>query len=276
MKNILALATIAGLTGSAFAQLSPLPPTSTLTLGAFNFASNGTETDPNPTALGWTVNPPPSIMSHIGSITADGGTIRAIFTGESAGWLNDFGYTYGGNPADATSRTVFSDIQAVSPSNIDFGDYFDVKFDNLNKSTAATFDFWLNGVGAEGAANGPGLAQGHGGVYTAIHPTNSTPYILGQVRWAPRPLFVNTWVQALNSGLGGYTDVATYLVGFEDVRSGVSYRDGDTNDFMFALQFFRDDGTPFTPVPEPSTYGLIGALALVGLIVRRRFQAKKA
>ncbi len=295
MKNILAAVAITALTGSAFAQLNPLPPSSVLdgvsvqpiglnagvthwdnpaTLAAFKFASDDNFGAPDPVTLGWTANPPPSIMSHMGTIDAEGGTVRAIFTGESAGWLNDFGYTYSGNPAGPNSFTVFSDIQAVNPgSNISFGQYIDVGLDIADN--ALTFDFWLNGVGANGANNIPGLGTGVGGVFTAIHPTNSTPYIPGHVLWAPRPLFVNTWVQALNSGAGAYADVATYLVGFEDWRLDRG-ADGDNNDFMFALQFYRADGTPFTPVPEPSTYGIIGALALVGLIARRRFKAKKA
>jgi hypothetical protein len=44
---------------------------------------------------------------------------------------------------------------------------------------------------------------------------------------------------------------------------------------MFALQFFGPDGKPFTPVPEPATYGLIGAAALLGLVAARRFKSKK-
>jgi hypothetical protein len=295
MKKVIAVAALTALTGSAFAQLSTLPPMSTTdgvavqpiglnagpthwenpaTLGAFKFASDDNFAAPDPVSLGWTIAPPGSIMSHINSIDADGGTIRAIFTGESAGWLNDFGYTYDGNPASATqSFTVFKDIQAANTGNgsvnINFGDYIDVGF--LQSDSAANFDFWLNGVGEFGL-NTPTPTQ-LGGVYTAIHPTNSTPYVAGQVLWAPSPIFVNTWVQALNGGLGGYTDVATYLVGFDDWRLDRG-SDADDNDFMFALQFYRADGTPFTPIPEPSTYGLIGAVALVGLIARRRFSKK--
>ncbi len=201
----------------------------------------------------------------------EGGTLRAIFLGESAGWLNDFGYTRSGNYTSG-AYTVFSDIQAVTPANINFGDHVDINFGVGDD--VSVFDFWLNGVGAMGSDNSAGLGTGAGGVYTAFHPTNSTPYFAGQVKWAFPPLAVNTWVQALNSGAGGYADVYTYLLGWEDTR--LNQDDGDNNDFMIALQFYRADGTPFTPVPEPATYGAIGALALVGLIVRRRFQAKKA
>lgn len=55
--------------------------------------------------------------------------------------------------------------------------------------------------------------------------------------------------------------------GFED-RVEVRQGELDYNDFMFAVKI--------VPVPEPSTYGLIGAAALIGLIAQRRFKMKKA
>jgi hypothetical protein len=44
--------------------------------------------------------------------------------------------------------------------------------------------------------------------------------------------------------------------------------DGEASDFGSGE--FEEPGEPLTPVPEPSTYGLLGALALVGLTVYRR------
>lgn len=50
--------------------------------------------------------------------------------------------------------------------------------------------------------------------------------------------------------------------------------DADFNDFIMTLAI---SATPITnEVPEPSTYGLIGAAALAGLIIRRRMKAPKA
>lgn len=295
MKKILAIAAVSAFAGSAFAQLSPLPPSSTVdgvsvqsigvnagathwesasTLGAYRFASDGTLSDPNThspdNALGlnWGTSVNLSALTIMNTINAQGGTVRAIFTGESAGWLNNFGYTYSGIPQSADSYTVFNNIQAASGTpDISFGQHVDIA---LAPGAASTFDFWLDGVGA----NGPDYVASNtefGGVYTAFHAENSNPYIsAGNVRWAQSPLMVNTWVPAL----GAYADVGTYLVSFEDWRLDRG-ADGDSNDFMFALQFFSKDGTPFTPVPEPSTYGLIGAVALLGLVARRRFVSKK-
>lgn len=295
MNKIFAIAAMSALAGSAFAQLSPLPPSSTTdgvsvksiglnagathwesasTLGAYRFASDGTLTDPNTQSpdnalgLNWASNVNLSAFTILNTINAQGGTVRAIFTGESAGWLNAFGYTYSGNPQGPDSFTVLKNIQSVPPTaNTFFGDYVDI---NLAPGAASTFDFWLDGVGS----NGPDVVASNtefGGVYTAIRASNSTPYLLsGNVRWAQSPLMVNTWVPAL----GAYANVGTYLVSVEDWRLDRG-TDGDYNDFMFALQFFSKDGTPFTPVPEPSTYGLIGAVALLGLVARRRFVAKK-
>jgi hypothetical protein len=301
MKKVIAIATLSALTSAAYAQLNPLPPSSTTEgvsvtplagspnagithwedtadLAAYKFASDGTENVPNMDSpdnklgLSWSSAPNGNIALALNSITAKGGAIQAIFTGESAGWYNDFGYTYSGTPQGPNSYTVFSDIQAVGGAGILFGDSI---FLNFSPGEAANFDFWLNGVGAMGNPN-PVPPTANGGVYTVFNPLNSNPYNPpGNVKWAQSPIFVNTWVQALNGGAGGYADVATWLVGVEDWNLATG-SDGDSNDFMFALQFFREDGTPFTPVPEPATYGLIGAAALLGLVARRRFAKKQS
>jgi len=48
--------------------------------------------------------------------------------------------------------------------------------------------------------------------------------------------------------------------------------DLDYSDSIIALQFYTLSGAPFPDgaVPEPSTYGLIGAGALLGLVALRR------
>jgi hypothetical protein len=210
---------------------------------------------------------PSGVTSALSSINTSGGTVRAIFTGETAGWYNDFGYTYTGNPS-LDSFTVFSNIQAVSPgSTVAFGDHVDIA---LLPGDASTFDFWLNGTDSFTTTN-PTPPTTNGGVYTVLHPTNSSPYIApGNVRWGTTPLLVNTWVPAL----GAYADVSTYLVTVEDWRLD-RQSDADYSDFTFALQFYNANGVPFgdTPVPEPSTYGLMGAISLLGLAVWRRKKA---
>jgi hypothetical protein len=70
-------------------------------------------------------------------------------------------------------------------------------------------------------------------------------------------------------------NVTTYVVGLEDWRLDRS-SDADYSDNVIALQFFTSSGTPLTSevVPEPATFGLIGAAALLGLVALRKFKRK--
>jgi hypothetical protein len=290
MKKLIALAALTALAGSAFAQLSPVPGSSTLDgvsvtnidpnnntsaywasntgLQAYKFYSNDNLGTPKPgtpdNALGmfWGSTMSGTMSSIWNTINNDGGSVRVIFLGESAGWLNDFGYTYSGLPQDlANSYSLWNDIQSVPPGNIAFGDSATI---SLNKGEASTFDFWLNGARSFTSTNGTVGAPG--GYYTTFDQSNGQSSV--NVYFTQDFLSVRSYVDGT---LANDIWNATFLVGYEDVRYG---GDQDYNDFMVALQFFRADGTPFTPVPEPSTYGLIGAVALVGLIARRRFSKK--
>lgn len=289
MKTVRALTVLAALAGSsAFAQLATLPPPSTAdatpvlpigvnagsthwenpsTLGAWRLASD--QTVPLPGGVTWGYTAPAAITTAMTTINTGGGTVRAIFTGETAGWYNDFGYTYSGSPSGPNSFTVFSNIQAVGPTpTVNFGDHVDV---TLAPGEASTFDFWLNGTDSFNTSNPP-PPTANGGVYTVFHPAASSPYTPpGNVKWAQSPLLVNTWIPSASA----YANVATYLVAVEDWRLD-RQSDADYSDFIFALQFFGPTGNPIgdqTPVPEPSTYGLMGALGLLGLVAWRRRKA---
>jgi hypothetical protein len=295
MKKLIAATALAIFATAAFAQLSPLPPSSvtdgvslqtiglnagathwdsTSTLGAFKVDSTTSGNAPlltttyNPLGLPFATNVPASLLAFKSSINGTGGTIRTAFLAESAGWMNDFGYTYSGIPQSSSSFTVAQNIQIdPSPSGIAFGSYFDV---SLASGEAANFDLWLNGVGDFGVNPAP---TGAGGVYTAFNPSNSNPYNApGNAFWSQTPLMVSTWIPAL----GAYADVATYIVAFEDWKRTMSTSDGDYSDLILAVQIYDQNGTPFTPVPEPSTYGLLGAGALFGVIALRRARAKKS
>lgn len=282
MNSIRTAFTYLALAGtSAFAQLAVLPPPSMVdgnpissiglnagpthwddptTLGRYHLASDATL--PLPGGLTWANTAPAALTASRTQIGQEGGTIRAIFAGETAGWLNDFGYTYSGQPGDAESFTVFSDIQA--PSSVQFGDHVNIA---LLPGEADSFDFWFNATDSFTADNPPPPTS-NGGVYTVFDQTNSRPYFApGNVRFAQSPLMVSTWMPAL----GRYEDVATYLVTIEDWRSDRG-ADRDTSDFIFGLQFFNVRGIPLgdVPVPEPSTYGMIGAVSLLGLAAWRR------
>jgi len=284
MKTVLAIAAAATIAVSAYAQLSPVPPTEGLIihpgqapwasseLGDYYFGTDNNLGTPNMHSpdnvdgLSWQHAPNSAVLADLAAINVTGGTLQTIFVGESAGWRNNFGYAYDGNAWGSNSFTLFKDVQAYSgkpPVTIHSGDYADIA---LSAGQASKFDFWLDGVGTP--------EHQYGGVYDAIHQSNSSPYILpGNVLWASSAIQVPTWVASLNGGLGGYENVNTYLVGFEDWN--LKSADKDYNDFVFAIQIFNKDGTPFTPVPEASTYGIMGAAALLGLVARRRFASKK-
>ena len=220
-------------------------------------------------------------------VNSKGGIIRAIFIGESAGWLNDFGYTYTGNPQGPDSFTILSNIQANPGSpygvNVNYGDHVDI---TLGVGQASKLDFWLNGVGGDGTAN-PATPTDFGGVYTAFNPANSSPYNTpGNVMWTTEALGVSTYIPAYVNKFGElvaahYEMIDTFLVSFEDWRTDKG-ADLDYNDCMFALQFFTVDGqadanvmaSVMVAVPEPSTYGLFCAAALIGLVIVRRFKFK--
>jgi len=286
MKTSITLAAIAALTGSGFAQMATLPPASTsngISIQSIGLNAGVTHWDSpagisafkaagltegtnlintlayNPSGLSFGSALPASIQSALDTINANGGTIRTVFLSESAGWRNSLGYTYSGAYAGPQSYTAFADMADSAtpqdgPASISFGTYFDV---SLQAGVASKFDLWFQGEDAT-----------YGGDYTLFNPANSSNTSApGNALWAQQALTTSTWSVLLNK----YVDVSTYVVGLEDWRLNAG-SDSDYSDAVIALQFFALDGTPIegTVVPEPSTYGLIGAAALLGLVAIRR------
>lgn len=302
MNKILSFLACSILVTRSFAQLSPIPPPSTVDgvvvvpksagnsgvthwdaapgLASYKLASDGNPSDylpgtpDNVLGLNWSTSINPSISSAMAQLNLTGGLIRAIFVGETSPWLNDFGYTYTGNPAGIGSFTLFQNIQAVSPgATIAFGDNVLI---GLTAGQTSTFDFWLNAVGDNPAPAPPTTA---GGVYTILNPSNGTPYVApGAAKFAQDPLVVNT----AKLDLSGFENVDTFLVGVEDVRLDRG-SDNDYNDFVFGLQFYKADGTQLfkaaeTPTPPQSapegssTFGLLfGGVLLVLIGATKRF-----
>jgi hypothetical protein len=289
--SVLTAAIGLGLCGTpAFAQLATLPADSTTDgspvtpigvdagtahwdnpngIKAYNVSSDGFVPVPGTPdsilGLNWSANTPSSFNTAFATIGSGGGTVRGIYVGETAGWLNDFGYTYDKSPVTDPDQsfTAFSNIQSVGTSNVAFGDHFDV---NLLPGDATNFDFWLNGSDSFDTTKMSGTADG--GVFTAIVPGNSNPFLQqGNVRWADSPHMESTF----NTTDGMYEEVPTYLFSFED--ENLNATDGDFSDVVFAVQLFDINGVPLggnTPVPEASTYGLMGAIGLLGLAAYRR------
>lgn len=278
---------MAALTGVGYAQLTPLPPASstegvavqhigsnggathwdsTSSLGAFksfSLTDGAANIGTNSLGLNFNASQPSAVQTNLSTVLSSGGTVRAVFLSESAMWRDSFGYSRDGNAAGTQSYTVFAAAEANPTSatdNVVFGDYVDVNFAaGANKA----FDFWLSA---------PGFGDSNGGVFTMFDPSKSSSYTApGNVFWAQNSIAANTYVPST----GAYADVQTYLVSFEDWRLDRG-SDRDYSDFVVGLQFFSPTGTPLTPVPEPSTYSLIGASALLGLALFRRYRRKNS
>lgn len=281
MKKTIALVALSLGTTGAFAQLSPLPPTTGLLeytfagnpapFAPFNIASDATLVIPiiNGPTWGFTFNG----GGFKTALQNEGGFLRTIFLGESAGWRSDFGFTTTGDftspyvGTETLLRSVDLTPASLTPSGdaLQFQDTFDIPVPALN----AGLELWFS------TQDDP--TYNPGGYYTLFNSANSVPFNApGNVKWANNPILVNTAVPIPADTTDGVQDgfmlVPTWLFSIEDL-SGLG--DNDYSDFIGAVQFLKTDGTPFTPVPEPSTYGLIGAAALLGLVARRRFLAKQ-
>jgi hypothetical protein len=217
----------------------------------------------------WTFVTQTSDISPVIPWLAGGGTVKTIFMGESAASLNDFGYIKStANIASAASyvplATNISNPSAFIQSGWET---------YANYGAGEQLDFWLNK---------PTDAFGAGGAYFSFllntvgsQFAGGDPYTHVKYQWTT----VLTEYQD-GSGVTVQGNVDTLLIAFEDLRGPalppgglptIPPGDADYTDFIVGFQFLP----PQTPVPEPSTYGLMGAAALVGLVGYRRLRAAK-
>ncbi len=274
-NRITALLTLASsLALSAGAQIAPPLPAGINTFATPVYAANVPSfladlgdlyfdsdlTVPSATINAWN-NGPVNLAAAFGSnpFLALGGSVKVVFLGETAGWKNDFGYV------NTTTPTAYNPLVTDIENNfVSGGPSANIRSGwetTVSYGAGQQLDFFLNG---EGVNNPGGTWFAFGGANQ-----NAGADVSVHTKWSTRSV-TTTYFDGVSVVTG---EINTLLVGFEDVRLGGSYYDNDFNDFVVGFQFLP---TQPNPVPEPSTYGLLGAAALAGLVVRRRMAAKKA
>jgi len=188
-----------------------------------------------------------------GSLNSAGGTVREIFLGAgNDSFTPAVGYTYLTSPYSVGNSYTLAHLSddSYAPSTFAFGDIADI---SLAPGWGTAFDLWVDTT--------------HG-VYTIFNPANSqtSAGATAQVLWTNSPLLISTWIPAESA----FEDVETWIGSLiETPATG-----GPSEEFRFAVQGFEVQGEPLrtTPVPEASTYGLLGALALGSLVVKRKLR----
>ena len=187
--------------------------------------------------------------------------IEVVFLGETAGWWDDLGYTKNG--VDFLLADSVQTINKNGPKNRWFGDNL-----VLTLAPGESVDFFVTGSGIYGDNTNASPTIGpEGGKYYVFDTDLNVPAGSDMQSYFG-VLDPITSVRDVNL-IPGVLDPFLVL-GFEDIRERGANRDSDFNDFIFAIRSTYDP--PQAPVPEPSTYGLIGAAALLALVGYRRFK----
>jgi hypothetical protein len=281
-KSTLLAVCLTALTLSATAQIVPDPAgTNTFTAAsAFNMASyqaslgslyfDSNANVPSPAVNSWSFVTQTSDVFTSSPWLAGGGTVKTIFLGESAASLNDFGYVVAGSNL-ASSASYKHLATNIDNNNGSIASGWETL---VNYGAGERLDFWVNNPGtfAPGGAYFGFLEAGVGSAFAG-----GDPYAHTKFAWTS----VMTEYQDAN-GVTVRGNVNTLLLAYEDLRGPVlppggglptiPPGDGDYTDFLVAFQFLPTQ----VAVPEPSTYGLIGAGALLALAGYRRFKKTAA
>jgi hypothetical protein len=173
-------------------------------------------------------------------------TVEVVFLGESGGWWNDFGYRLNG-----VDYLLVDGVQAVGGRTISFGYH---TFLTIDADDA--LDFFITGSGVK-KQDGKITIGDKGGKFYTYDKTLNTGGAVQQSYYGTLDPLKSTRVVA---DLGSFT-----VLGFEDYNLTTGQSDRDYNDLLFAFRYVTE-----TPVPEPATYGVLAAGALLGLVVLKR------
>ena len=189
--------------------------------------------------------------------------VEFVFLGETAGWWNDIGYRFNG-----VDYLLADGVQAVGGLTRVFGDYA-----YFTLETGDTLDFFVTGSQITSQDDAITVGGAAGGKYYVYDKSLNVP--MG----ADRQSYFGT-LTPLSSVrgsefLGDETGTIPFSVlGFEDINIPSGSSDRDYNDILFA--FRSGNLIPDGPIPEPSTYGLIGAAGLLALAGYRRFKRRES
>lgn len=255
--KITALCLLLGSSSMLSAQFTSLPPAygggatdpyyqTMLTDTGYNpFTMDGSST------AGWDL--PPSLTSGVDFDPS--GYMRVFFVGQDAAWANStLGIRLGGATSQYDPNASLPGLDfSIFDASVGYGFTVTIPLDGHT-----SFDFWLS-------TQNPDTQGQYGtdrlGIWSMFTPQHNNPNVPQTVQGKGTEIVYNGEI--------------FHLYAWEDVYRDHETSDDDFNDFVFAVQFFHGDDTPFSPVPEPSTYGVIGVLGLLGVISLRRFKTKR-